>query len=57
MMFRKYKNYLKIKIAVEQYNSKNNEDKASFKAIIKSISDLTDDSEVAGVVDALNGIY
>lgn len=57
MMFRKYKNYLKIKIAVEQYNSKKNQDKASFKAIIKSISDLTDDSEVAGVIDALNGIY
>lgn len=56
MMFRKYKNYLKLKIAVSEYNL-NNQEKIEFKSILKSISDITDDLEVNGVIDALKGIY
>ena len=56
MMFKKYKNYLKLKIAVSEYNNKNNE-RIAFDNIIKSINDITDDLEVNGVIDSLNGIY
>lgn len=56
MMFRKYKNYLRLKIAVSEYNQTSNE-KISFKNKLKSINDISDDLEVNGVIDSLNGIY
>lgn len=55
-MFNKYKNYLKLKIAVSEYNQTHNE-KIDFKDTLKSINDLTDNLEVNGVIDALNGVY
>lgn len=57
MLFRKYKNYLKVKIAIDEYNKENPADPILLKTILKSISDLTDDLEVNGVIDALKGIY
>ena len=56
MLFKKYKNYLKLKIVVNEYN-RINEDQISFKQTIKSIKNLSDDLEVNGVIDTLNGIY
>ena len=57
MLFKKYKNYLKLRVAISQYNQCSTAEKISFKQIINSISDLTDDLEVNGVIDSLNGIY
>lgn len=57
MMFRKYMNYLKLRIAVSQYNQTSTDDKLTFKAVLQSISNIEDDSEVNGVIDAFNGIY
>lgn len=57
MLFKKYKNYLKLKIVVNEYNRLNPTETVSLKSVIKSINNLSDDLEVNGVIDALNGIY
>lgn len=57
MLFKKYKNYLKLKIFISEYNRLNPEEPVSLKATLKSINNLSDDLEVNGVIDALNGIY
>lgn len=56
MLFKKYKNYLKLKIVVNEYN-RINQEQISLKSVLKSINNLSDDLEVNGVIDALNGIY
>lgn len=57
MLFKKYKNYLKLLIAVQKYNQDNLEETISFNHTLKSIKNLSDDFEVDGVIDALNDIY
>lgn len=57
MLFRKYKNYLKLLIAVQKYNQENQDETISFDHTLKTIKDLSDDLEVNGVIDALNDIY
>lgn len=57
MLYRKYKNYLRLKIAVSKYNQENPSNKISFNHTLKTIKDLSDDLEVNGCIDALNGIY
>lgn len=57
MLFRKYKNYLKLLIAVQKYNQENQNETISFDHTLKAIKDLSDDLEVDGVIDALNDIY